>query len=299
MSPRAFPTRVLVLGAVLCLTALPDAQSRALPDREAFLAEVRTRLIDLGSSQRGYVFEVTRREQSLDADGRTTDESVKVYESFPGLPGKERWERLIAEDGQPVPPSDLAEQDRKRAEAVRSVTRRQTRDPEAAREQQTHVWEEYLRDMSETVDDIFRVYDIRMLGREVIAGHDTIAFALTPRPDADPRGSNGERMRSFVIQAWVSESDHELVRVEAETIDTVKIWWGLLARIHPGSTISYERQKVNDEDWLPARLQYRGSARIGLVRVIRRSGSEEYSGYRKLADDDDLVTTTLRPGDVE
>jgi len=39
----------------------------------------------------------------------------------------------------------------------------------------------------ERIDDVFRVYDIAMLGRESIEGHDTIAVSLTPRPNASPR----------------------------------------------------------------------------------------------------------------
>jgi len=284
---RSTPSQACLVAIgvmVLCRPALPLGQDRPLPERESFLQQVREKLLTLDADQSRYVFEVTRREQSLDEDGRPTDEQIRTYESYPGPPGEERWERLIAEDGEPVPDERLAEQDQAREEDLRDAARARARDPEGTREEQVREWEEDQREYAETVADIFRVYDISMLGREPIDGHDTIAFALTPRPDADPETDNGDRMRHFEIRAWVSESDHELVRVEAETIDVTTIWWGLLARIHPGSTIAYERRKVNSEHWLPAELRYRGSARIALVRVIRRSGSSVYSDYRKLTE---------------
>jgi hypothetical protein len=92
-------------------------------------------------------------------------------------------------------------------------------------------------------------------------------------------------MRHFAVRAWISETDHELVRVDAEAIQTLSIGFGLLARIHKGTRLSFERRKVNGEAWLPARSSYAGSARVGLVRTLRRQGISEYSSYRKFAVD--------------
>lgn len=90
-------------------------------------------------------------------------------------------------------------------------------------------------------------------------------------------------MGKFTVRAWVSESEHELVRVDAEAIDTLSMGVGLLARLHRGAQLSFVRTKVNDEVWLPARVSYSGSARVGLVAVVRRSGTSEFSGYRKFS----------------
>ena len=101
------------------------------------------------------------------------------------------------------------------------------------------------------LDDLFLVYDIRMERRESLNGHETIVFSLTPRPDAKPRTREGSQMRKFAVRAWVSESDRELVRVDAEAIDTLSMGFGLLARLHKGAMLSFLRTKVNDEVWLP------------------------------------------------
>ena len=99
-------------------------------------------------------------------------------------------------------------------------------------------------------------------------------------------------MRKFIVRAWVNEIDHELVRVDAEAIDTLSMGWGLLARLHKGAKLSFLRTKVNDEVWLPSRVSYSGSARVGLVAVLRRSGTSEYSGYRKFSVD---TSSAFRP----
>ena len=93
------------------------------------------------------------------------------------------------------------------AEAARADAEaaRQAAEASAAREKQ-------LRERERAIDDIIAVYEIRMIGREAIEGHDTIAFSLTPRPDAKPKTREGGQMKKFAVKAWVSESDYQLVR---------------------------------------------------------------------------------------
>src|SRR5262249_39642534 len=134
---------------------------------------------------------------------------------------------------------------------------------------------------AENIDDIFRVFDVRMVGREPLDGHSTIVFTLTPRPDAKPRTRAGSIMRNFKVRAWISESDYEMARLDAEAIDTVSFGLGFLARVHKGSQASFQRRKVNDEQWLPARAVYSVSVRLGLVAVLRRGGSVDFSDYKK------------------
>ena len=87
------------------------------------------------------------------------------------------------------------------------------------------------------------------------------------------------------MKAWIHEADHELVRLEAKAIDNLAFGLGVLARIHKGAEFSFLRRKINDEVWLPAVAKYSGSARVGLLWTLRRTGSSEYSGYRKYSVD--------------
>jgi hypothetical protein len=135
------------------------------------------------------------------------------------------------------------------------------------------------------VDDVFVVYDVALLGRDAIEGHETIAVSLTPRAAAKPRTREGRMLKSFRGRAWVSESDFELVRLDVEAVDAVSIGLGLLARIHKGTTASFTRRKVNREAWLPARAEYEVSARFLLLKRFRQGGVSEFSDYRKFTVD--------------
>jgi hypothetical protein len=276
-------SRSRLIAFLLCLLTLPSvfAQQQPLPNADAFLQETKKHLQTDSALQSSYSYVETRKELKLDSRGQATGESVKVFESYPGLPGEGRWERLISEDGKPVPAEQLAKLDRDRQKKAEDYARRLTSQPAKTAADQRREWEKDQRDTARILDDVFRVYDIRMLGRQTIDGHDTINFSLTTRRDARPQTREGGIMRHFAVRAWVSETDYELVRLEAEATDTVPIALGLLARVSQGSRLEFERRKVNGEVWLPARASYMGSARIALVKTVRRGGSSEFSNYKK------------------
>jgi hypothetical protein len=191
-----------------------------------------------------------------------------------------------------VPADELEKQDRERRRSAEEAARRAATQSAADHARQVREWEKRRRENEEIVNDIFHVFDIRMLGREMLEGHETIALSLTPRPGAKPRTREGGQMRHLKVHAWISEADHELVRVNGEAIEPLSVGFGILARLIPGSQVSFLRRKVNDEAWLPAFTSYQGSARVGMVVTLRRGGSSEFSGYRKFNVD---TATTFTP----
>ncbi len=276
---------ILIALGFLIAGSILGAQNRPLPDQDSFLSETRKHLQTDSTLPSSYVYVETRRELKLDKDGRTREESVKVVESYPGFPGEDRWERLIAEDGRPVPADELAKQDREREQKANEMVQRLARNSSKELARQERELQKARRERDEVVSDIYNVFEIRMIGRERVEEHDTIAFLLTPRRDAKPETPAGEEMRHFSVRAWVSENDHELVKLEAEAIDDLKSGLGVLARLHKGARMSFLRRKVNGEVWLPAVVTYNGSARVGLLVTLRRSGTSEFSGYRKYSVD--------------
>ena len=278
--------RALVLVSML-VVALP-AQQRPLPDFDTFAAEVKKRLATDEERQSGYVFTERRRERKVNAEGRVTSESVKVYEVYPGLPGEDRYRRLIEEDGRAIPPAKLAKEDVERRKQAEEYVRRQAVASERQKDarKQEKAYERY----SAAIDDIFRVYDIQMVRREPVDGIDTILATLTPKRDAKPRTADGKVMRHFKARAWISESDHELARVEIEAIDDLSFGLGLLARVHKGTVATYQRRKVDGTTWLPAEVTWTGSGRVLLLRRLRLQGVSEFSNYRRYTVD---TTTTI------
>jgi hypothetical protein len=274
----------IVCACLVAILAIPVAgQDRPLPDYATFMAEARKRLEADDIRQSEYVFVETQREQKLDATGKSTKETVDVFESYPALPNEDRWRRQTVKDGKLVSPEELAKVDRERQKTVLEYARKLEQNPEKLRAAEQKKRDEEQRDNKLAVDDALRVYDIKMLGREVVSGYQTIVLSFTPRKNARPQTSEGKMMRHFAGKAWVSESEYELVRLEAEAIETASFGLGLLARVHKGSKAAFERRKVNGEQWLPASATYTGSARVMLVKVMRVGGTLEFSDYRKFS----------------
>jgi hypothetical protein len=269
---------------VIVVLAIPAAgQDRPLPDYTTFLAEARKRLAADDERQSEYVYLVTQREQKLDASGKSTKETLDVFESYPALPNESRWQRQTVKDGKPVPPQELANVDRERQKKVLEYAKQLEKNPEKVRAGEQKKRDEERHETERAVDDALRIYDIKMLGREMVSGYQTIVLSFTPRKDARPQTKDGKMMRHFAGKVWVSESEYEVVRLEAEAIETASFGLGLLARVHKGSKAAFERRKVNGEQWLPARATYTGSARVMLVKVMRIGGMVEFSDYRKFS----------------
>src|SRR5262249_617216 len=161
-----------------------------------------------------------------------------------------------------VPPADLEKADRERRQRAEEYAQRLAKDPEKERARVAQELERVKRERADSIDDVFRVFDMRIVGRETIEGHSTIVFSLTPGADAKPATRDGNIMRNFPGRAWISESDYELVRVDVEAINNISFGFGLLARVHKGAQASFRRRKVNDEAWLPAMATYTASARV-------------------------------------
>ena len=283
--------RLKILPLLVSGLATLAAQDRPLPDFATFAAQVKTRLATDEERQSGYMFVEKRTEQKLDASGQPHGETVKIFEVYPGLPGEDRYRRLIEENGTPVPPETLARRDRERQNAVQAYARRVS--TSAGRLEDEERRDKERKRFRDAVDDLFRTYDIHMVRRETIEGHGTILATLTPRPDVQPHTDDGKIMRHFKARAWISEADYELVRAEIEAIDDLSFGWGFFARVHRGATATYQRRKVNDEIWLPEQVTWTGSAQILVVKRLRVRGIQEYSGYRKFTVD--TTTTFSKP----
>lgn len=287
--PRLFCALALVV-------AVPSgagraAQERPLPELQTFLEEVRTRLQTDNERQRSYIYVETQRTRKLDGSGKPRSESVKIVESYPPLPGEdERWERVLEEDGKKKTETELARQDGDRRKAAEGVARSVSSANQADQAKAAQKRERERREALQRINDIFVVYEIKMVGRARIDGRDTIALTLDPRPNARPATREGKWMRAFKCRAWVSEADHELVKLDADAIHDVNIGFGMLARMNTGTHWSFVRRVVDGDVWLPARADYTIRARVLMLKRYDQGGTIEFSNYRKFTVD---TSTTI------
>lgn len=257
------------------------ADAGPLPDVQQLVREVRAGLRTDEALLRQYTFRERRRDVDITRLGKVQFGPWREFEVYPSEVPGETYKRLVAVDGKPLPEAELARRDeahRKnvlgKLEQIRVETpqQRQKRLARLARERQEE---------QQVIDDVFAVYDIRLIGREMLEGRPTLVVSLTPRKQARTRSDAGKFLKKVRGKAWVNEADRQVVRTELEAVDDITFGLGLLARMHKGSTIMFRRTLVNGEIWLPAEAQYRIVGKTLVFRKFSLESTTRFSDYKK------------------
>jgi len=136
--------------------------------------------------------------------------------------------------------------------------------------------------------EIADAYNFRLAGIEQRNGRDARVVDADPRPGYQPHLKDAKYPPKFRFRAWIDKAETQLVKLNAESIDTVS--WGLfLARLHKRSTFVYQTTRVNDEVWLPKHLAVKLDARVALLKNFNMDMDITYRDYKKLRTDAKIV----------
>src|SRR5262249_41477420 len=238
--------------SLLFLTLGVQEQDRPLPDQATFMEEFHKTLITPNKLLSQYTYTEKETEITLDSKGKAKKTETNVYHVINGAEDWQTYERHISKNGVPLTKEELEKQDRKERERVDKETRKRANWSEAKRQQEKAKKE---REERETSDDIFAAFEYRFVRREMLNGVSTILVNVTPKKSYKPKTSDARELQHLAGRFWISEEDHQLGKLEAEVIEPIKIGAGLLAKLQTGSTLTLELGKVNDEIWLPVKLE--------------------------------------------
>jgi hypothetical protein len=277
------PLRSVVIAA-LAFTACAavglsgDESSVSLADTRAFLEEVRQNLQSDGLLMDQYTFTETITQKRLDAKGGVKKTKTEIYEVYPSVDFGKTYRRLIVRDGTPLPPAELADRDRKHEAKADKKERRRAAEGQAARSRRH---EERRRKEREVVDELFRMDEIAVAGRESVDGRPTIVVEFAPRPGFRPETQGGKVIQKLAGKAWIDEKDRQLVRLETKLLDTLGVGPGRAMRLQKGATAFFQRRKVNGEIWLPTEARFTGAAKALLLFGARLDIHSTYGDYKK------------------
>jgi hypothetical protein len=271
---------VLLVVSLIGLSSPGPAQSidsRPLPDAAAFVSEVKARLRTDRALQAQYTFLERREEIEVSKLGKVKKGPVKEYEVYPSVIPGNTYKRLVKIDGRPLDPAQLTKNDEKHR---RDVLAQMNESPEKRRKRERED-AKLQAEERQIIDEIFRMYEIRVVGRELLNAYPTIVATLEPRGNYQPRTDDGKVMKKFRVRAWVHETDYQVVKIDAEAIDDLTFGWGIVGRLHKGARATFERRKVNDEVWLPARVRVAGTGRAVVFRKFAIDSVTEWFDYKK------------------
>ena len=275
---------VSLVLASLVVVAAPRSQSSAegLPDPETFLKKVRDAARLDYEIQKEYTYLEQRRDLRLSRLGKVTVGPLRTFEVYPSpVPGR-TYKRLIAVDGKPLDAAELARRDAERAESLREEEEKRRNESAAERAERLQELAQERRERDAVLDDALSVFDVTFSRREIVDGQTLLIGRAVPRPGAHVTTREGRWMQRFVGDVWISESDHQIARLDMRATDDVSIGWGIVGRVHEGSRFVFARRKIG-EAWLPSEVTFRATGRTLLFRKFEVNTTTTFSNYRRLA----------------
>jgi hypothetical protein len=264
--------RVSLLG-LACTAAIPAQVDAPEIMRRAVAAEAINWRI-----ARNYTFVQREEVRRLDAHGRLNASEVRTYDVT--LPEGTPYRQLVRRDDRALPAS---EEKRECESLARSIAERR-QETAAERSKRLSTYESRPDWQREAWEELLGAFEFRLVGQERLDGHDAFIVEAMPRHDYQPRSRTARLFRSLKGRFWVDQHSYQIVKVDAEVIDTISV--GIfLVRVAKGSRATLELACVGGRVWMPDRLQVLASARLGLLKALRVEQSIYYSQYAEVAAD--------------
>lgn len=131
------------------------------------------------------------------------------------------------------------------------------------------------------IDFVTRVYDIQVVRREVIDGYASVLITFKKKAGLKPKSVDEKFMQHLTLHAWITELDHEPMRLEVQLLDPVSSATECSGRFSPaGSGGVQERRKMSDEVWAPVRAEVSMAGRLLVVKRNQRQIAE-FSDFKK------------------
>lgn len=229
-----------------------------------------------------YTESVIRRE--IDNRGQATEKESNTYELtfYKG----NRIRRLTARNGRPLSVDDEAEETRKIEKRVREIEKRVAeKERKSARErdvdQSAAGSPDPERGQRISIADVLRASRLINPRRERYRNHDVIVFDFEPSPGYKPRKNYEKFFGKMVGAIWVDPQDKQVARVDARLVESYKVAGGLLASLREGATFVLEQEKINDEIWLPTRIDINLGLRVLLVKGITVNQTITFGNYKR------------------
>ena len=149
-------------------------------------------------------------------------------------------------------------------------------------------------DSRKFVGEVADTFSFALVGTEFVGDRETWVINGEPRPDSELHDKDSKFLSKFHGRLWIDKSDFQLAKMDIEAIDTASVGW-VLARIHKGTRVIFERTRMTDEIWLPKQLNYKLDARVALFKGYRMDAQQSYREYKKFRTSSKIVGV----GDVQ
>ncbi len=257
----------------------PDATGNVPPAQiRDLLRHAEEKDLENDKRQRDYTYIEHVERHKLDGHGvvkkveSRTSEILEIY--------GEPVARLTAKDDKPLSAGEAKKEDEK---IQKIIDKRKNESDEDRRKRLEHE-EKGREEDRKFVLEIADAFNFRLIGSEVLDGHDTWVLEGEPRPGYEPKQRGAKILSKFKGRVWIDKSEAQWVKLDITAIDTISVGF-VLARIHKGTRVLIELTRVNDEVWLPKLVQLHFDARVALFKSYDEDIEQTYRDYKKFRTD--------------
>lgn len=267
----------------------PDA-SGTVPNEQIrdLLRHAEEKDIENDKQQRDYTYIERVEQHKFDGHGAVkkveshTSEILQIY--------GEDVERLTAKDDQPLPPDEVKKEDDK----IQKIIDKHKNESEEDRRKRLAKEEKDREEDRKFVLEVADAFNFRLIGSEAINGRDAWVLEAEPRPEYQPKSREAKILTKFKGRIWIDKITEQWVKLDITAIDTISVGF-VLARIHKGTHLVMELTRVNDEVWLPKRIQLHFDARVALLKSYDEDVEQTYRDYKKFRADSKITVIGEQP----
>jgi hypothetical protein len=224
--------------------------------------------------QRDYTYIERVEEHKLDGQGgvkKIESRTLEILEIY-----GEDVERLTAKDDKPLSADEAKKEDDK----IQKIIDKRKNESDEDRRKRLEKEEKGREEDRKFVLEIADAFNFRLIGSEVLDGHDTWVLEGEPRPGYEPKQRGAKILSKFKGRVWIDKAEAQWVKLDITAIDTISVGI-VLARIHKGTHAVIEMTRVNDEVWLPKHVQFHFDARVALFKSYDEDVDQTYRDYKK------------------
>ena len=265
----------------------PSAEALDIP---ALLRELAANQRKVDERVSEYSFIEKRTEREINGRGEVTKEKTSVFEVYP-LEGGGSIYKLVSENGLPLSPEKMAEQEKRIAESVaRHEREREKKKQKEASEAAKQGGE--AKKQEDDKDDVgistfLRACEFVSPRKEKRGERESVVFDFRPRVGFRPSNTAESIVAKLVGVIWIDPVDKEVIRLEARLAEGFKVGGGLIASIRPGSAFVFEQLRLPEGVWLPRFVQANLMAKVFIFKGIEANETREFSGYKRYSTETD------------
>lgn len=266
---------------------IPAATSTAA---DAPLPPIRELMLDVERNQkraeaerRDYTYHVHTVEDDFDSHENVKKTTVTDAESLE-IQGV-RVDKVVAKNGRPLTPDEAKKEDERIDKAVAKAKENRARNENKGRDTDAEGHDEI------SASRILELGSFSNPRRVQLNGRPTIVLDYAGDPRARTKNSFEGIFKDLAGQVWIDEQERMLVRGEGHFASDFKLGGGLLVDVHSGFRFDFQSTHINDEVWLPQRIEAEGSARMLLFMHVRGHVTITMSDFRKFR-----ASSTILPG---